>query len=158
MNPATYYSAHFSKREMRVSDTAARLGIDNTPPSEVEKNLVRLCRTVLEPLRARFGPYRITSGYRAPTLNFAIGGSKTSVHPRGCAADGEPLDASITHKEVVDFLIASDIPFDQVILEFNQWVHVGIADEGKEPRREALMIFDGTGYLPYDPNDPRVLR
>lgn len=51
----------------------------------------------------------------------------------------------------------SDIPYDQLILEYGRWVHMAIAREGAEPRRELLMIFEQGHYLPFDENDPRVV-
>lgn len=156
MSPG-YYSEHFTKLEMRASDTAARKGIDNTPPPEVEADLRVLCAGYLEPLRARFGPVRITSGFRCPELNAEIGGSSSSAHMDGRAADLQPLQAGVTLRHVTDWIVASWLPFDQVIFEYGGWVHLGIAREGQAPRRQALMIFRGSGYLPYDPDDARVI-
>lgn len=156
-------SPHFTLRELVASQTATRQGIDNTPSMEVEGNLSRLCNQVLERIRFRFGPVRVTSGYRCRELNAAIGGSVTSAHMDGRAADFESVDTRVSHRAIVDWVVAEmrahqyPLPVDQVIYEYEDgWVHVGIAEAGKEPRREALMIFKGTGYLPYDPRDPRV--
>lgn len=151
-----YYSEHFSRLEMRASDTAARRGWPNTPPPAAEANLERLCRDYLEPLRDHFGPIRVTSGYRSPELNAAIGGSRSSAHCQGRAGDLQVLDPAVALREVVEWVTRSRLDYDQVIYEFGAWVHFGIAAEGNRPRRQALMIFKGSGYLLYDPADPRV--
>ncbi len=151
-----YYSPHFSRVEMIASDTAARRGILNLPPLWVQQNLQRLCLEVLEPIRAEFGPVRVTSGYRCIELNKLIGGSESSAHMRGQAADLQFPDPSISMKAVVEWLRTSGLPIDQVIFEFGAWVHVGIADIDKRPRHERLMIFAGSRYLPFNPDDPRV--
>lgn len=152
---AGWYSPHFAKREMYASEMAARKGIDNTPPPFVEANLSVLCSGFLENIRARFGPIRVTSGFRCTELNAAIGGSTTSAHMDGRAADLQPLEAGVTLRQVVDWLIASPMEWDQVIHEANAWVHIGIAGPGQKPRRQALMYFVGDGYFPYDPGDSR---
>lgn len=152
---ATHYSPHFTRREMRASETAARLMIDNTPPPEAEKNLERLCVDFLEPIRAAFGPIRVTSGYRCVDLNASIGGSLTSAHTDGRAADFEPL-AGATLRSVMEWLMRSALMFDQVIYEYGAWIHLGIAREGRKPRRQALMIFRANRYEQFNPHDPRV--
>ena len=81
-------STNFRLGEFTRSDTAKRLGIENECSSvEQVLNLAYLCHMVLQPLRDRFGPIRITSGYRCPELNRAVGGVKNSQHMRGEAAD-----------------------------------------------------------------------
>jgi zinc D-Ala-D-Ala carboxypeptidase len=122
MTPLT---EHFTKEELTHSQTAARLGIDNTPPAAVFQNLVRLCDEILEPLRNAISrPLIVSSGYRCPALNLAVKGSKNSDHLRGLAADvtapGMDLD------ELADKVrtLAPYIPLKQCIKEFGQWVHV----------------------------------
>ena len=81
-------SEHFELAEFLVSETAARRGISNEPTPEVIENLRRLCQSVLEPLRVKLArPVVITSGYRSLALNRAVGGSPTSHHMQGRAAD-----------------------------------------------------------------------
>ena len=81
-------SKNFRLSEFTRSDTAKRLGIVNECSSvEQVLNLAYLCHTVLQPLRDRFGPIRINSGYRCPELNKAVGGVANSQHMRGEAAD-----------------------------------------------------------------------
>ena len=119
-------SDNFTLAEMTKSQTAKRLGIDNTPTPEQLENLIELCNKVLQPLRDAIGPIRISSGLRVPALNKAIGGSKTSQH---CAINGAAADIDVEdNKKVFDY-IKDNIQFDQLIWEFgdeNQpdWVHV----------------------------------
>ena len=81
-------SEHFELAEFLVSETAARRGIANEPTPEIIDNLRRLCQLVLEPLRVKLvRPVVITSGYRSLALNRAVGGSPTSHHRQGRAAD-----------------------------------------------------------------------
>lgn len=142
-------SPHFALAEFAVSDTAARRGIDNTPPGHVIPALTRTALG-LEAVRVRLGtaPITITSGYRSLPLNRLIGSRDSSQHVLGEAADficprfGTP-------KEIVAALRDSGIPFDQLILEFAGkgagWVHVSFTDN---PRRMALEIdSQGTRLL-----------
>ena len=81
-------SNNFRLSEFTRSDTAKRLGIENECSSmEQVLNLAYLCHMVLQPLRDKFGPIRINSGYRCPELNRAVGGASNSQHLRGEAAD-----------------------------------------------------------------------
>ena len=142
-------TTHFSLSEFVVSQTAERLGIDNTPPEIVVERLTTLCETILEPARAALGPIRISSGYRCDALNKRIGGSSTSAHVLGYAADVVPLEA--TKKELSRWVNAN-VGFDQIILEFGvrsmdgepAWIHLS-ADP--RMRHQVLRIFDGShGY------------
>lgn len=134
-------SAHFTLEEFIDSQTAARKGIDNTPPPEVMDRLHRTA-TGLELVRNLLqAPILISSGYRSPELNAAVGGSKNSQHMTGEAVDftcpgfGPPA-------KVVQSIVQSIIPFDQVIVEFGRWVHISFA---MQPRKMALVIdADGT--------------
>ena len=141
-------SAHFSLAELCVSSTAARLQISNLPTSTAHRaNLAWLAGTVLEPLRALCGnvPITVTSGYRSLAVNTAIGGSATSDHMQGLAAD---LYVSGLSNEDVAVLLAgpggASIPFDQVIVERHTGhLHIGA---GPRQRRELLETSDGTTY------------
>jgi hypothetical protein len=146
-------SEHFTLDEMILSQTAARKGIDNTPSAEIVANLKVMAAT-LEEIRALLGaPILISSGYRSPALNKAVGGSKKSAHMLGLAADFTAPGFG-TVLQVAKKIAASDIAFDQVIYEFGSWVHVGLRVEA--PRREKLSIFTGTGYLPGIVSKPPV--
>jgi zinc D-Ala-D-Ala carboxypeptidase len=133
-------SENFSLEELTASETAARKGIDNTPSEEVINNLKRLA-AALQEVRALLNHRAIlvSSGYRSPELNQAVGGSATSDHCKGLAADficpsyGTPND-------IVRAIAASGLSFKQVIREFDKWVHLAIEEEGQEPRKQALII------------------
>lgn len=149
------YTPHFSVREMQASEAAARYNIDNRLPPQMEGNMLRLCG-MLETVRARFGPLRVTSGYRAPRLNALIAGSPTSAHMDGRAADFQPLDPDLSLRDVALWIASSKLEVDQLIYEFGAWLHLGIARHGETPRRQALMIFKGGRYEPFNPKDLRV--
>lgn len=142
-------SPHFALSEFCVSDTAARRGIDNTPPGHVIPALERTALG-LEAVRVRLGtaPITITSGYRSLPLNRLIGSRDSSQHVMGEAADficprfGSPA-------KIVAALLDSGIPYDQLILEYSGpsgggWVHISFADN---PRGHALEI-DANGTRP----------
>ena len=139
-------SPHFTLAEL--TRTSHRT-IDNTPPADVVLYLRKLCLVLLEPVRAEFGPLWVTSGYRCPELNRAIGGSKTSAHMSGCAADLVPMRGVLTI-EIVRWVSQSDLPFDQAIDEHSStanWVHLGMKRNGR-PRRQCLTMRGGA-YFPF---------
>lgn len=118
---------HFTMGEMMRSDTAARKGINNKCTKEDAERLKKLIENVLDPLREAYGkPIVVNSGYRCPALNKAVGGSKTSDHMKGCAADihGTP-NTKAENKRLFELVKSLDLPFDQLIDEKNlSWVHV----------------------------------
>ncbi len=111
-------SEHFRLSEFTRSATAIRNGIDNTPSIEDIEALQSLCINVLEPLRRRFGVIRITSGYRSPKLNSVIGGSRTSQHMFGEAADIHVGNREVALK-FYNFIM-HNIVFDQMLLEMRK--------------------------------------
>lgn len=125
----TQLSTNFSLKEFTKSDTATRKGLDNTPTPEVIVNLQTLVNEIVQPLRNSYDKIvTINSGYRSPEVNASVGGSKTSDHCKGMAADIEIEGES-------NFDLAQHIvdtyKFTQVILEFytqgvldSGWVHV----------------------------------
>jgi len=119
------------------------------PPIEVVDNLRRLCVDILQPYRDVIGvPITITSGYRPPKLNEMIGGSTTSAHMDGRAADF--YVAGKSPFEVAEAIRDMDLPYDQLIHEFGRWVHVGISREEDDIRQQDLtaMLGDkGTMYV-----------
>jgi len=139
-----FITPHFTLSEMTVSQTAARAGLDNTPSPEVISNLRLLCQA-LEHVRALFAsPVIISSGYRSPTVNARVGGARNSQHISGLAADFTVI--GIANREVIRRVSESVVAFDQLILEFDNWVHLSVS--ATAPRREVLTIRKGTGYLP----------
>ena len=142
-------SAHFSLDEFVTSETAARMGRAIEPSEDDLRNLTRLCVTVLEPLRIDLRrPIHITSGLRPPWLNQAIGGSKSSAHMDGRAADIQVT--GMTPLEVCQRVVALGLPVDQVIHEFGSWCHVGIAKADEQPRRELLTARVVSGKTVYE--------
>jgi hypothetical protein len=138
-------STHFSLAEFTHSQTAARLGIDNKAPAQLMPALQRTAEG-LERVRDLLGgkPIIVSSGYRSPSLNKAIGSKPTSQHTTGqavdftCPAFGAP-------REIVAALVGSGIQYDQCLLEFSAWVHLSFADK---PRGQTLII-DKTGTKPW---------
>lgn len=132
-------SANFHLDEFVTSQTAARRGIDNTPSPEVIKRLRNTAKG-LERVRAVLGkPILISSGYRSPALNKAVGGSATSDHINGDAADfispgfGTPI-------AICRAIVAAGIKFDQLIEENGRWVHIGF---GPRMRGQILTMRNG---------------
>lgn len=154
-------SEHFSLEELTITQHRE---IDNSPTPEIVVRLSVLATSFLEPIRAKWGRLMVTSGYRSPALNAAIGGSsKTSAHMLGCAADLIPLDKPPdvdleTHiaSMVLWLRDQSGLQFDQAISEINavghRWLHVGIA-VAHPPRRQCLTMHPDptTGEPIYSP-------
>lgn len=137
-------SPHFTLQELTDSPSAAKAGIDNTPGHDALANLQRLCQ-LLESVRTLVGaPLIISSGYRCPALNQLIGGVESSAHVRGLAADFSV--PGLSPRQVVQLIVDSDLVFDQVILEFDRWVHLGLSEVA--PRRQVLTLRKGSGYQP----------
>lgn len=127
----TRLTQHFTLEELTASSTANAKGIDNTPTKAVVACLTELCEEVLEPLRQAYGkPIHISSGYRSPKLNKAVGGASTSQHLYGQAADITCMTDSVSgNKELFDVaqrLIANGtIKVGQLIDEYGyNWVHI----------------------------------
>ena len=132
-------SNHFTLKEFTVSETADKLGIDNSlcvaSDTYIVSNLEMLCRFTLEPIRKFLGcPVRVSSGYRCKRLNMEVGGSPTSDHCNGLAADIYFDDFAKKWYEVVMLLITSAIPFDQLIV-YKNFLHIGV---GAAMRRQVL--------------------
>ena len=147
-----YLTKNFSYQEMIKSYTADRLGISNDATREHVINLVNLCNFILQPVRDEFGPIRINSGYRSPALNKAVGGSKTSQHCNGEAADFE--SSRISNPELA-LWISKYLDFDQLILEFydgkdphSGWVHCSYKMDGSN-RGSTLTALRVKGKTQY---------
>lgn len=123
---------YFTLEEMISSPTARRLGIDNTPGERHKMNLLALVKNVLDPLREAWGaPIIVTSGYRSIRLNSYVGGARMSQHVNGQAADIRTLsDKPADNRKLRDLLIRLNLPFDQLIDEFNcDWLHVSFNEQ-----------------------------
>lgn len=141
-------SPHFDLAEMSHSDVALRLGLDNTPNDAAVAELGRLCELGLEPVRWLLGtPLHINSGFRSPEVNKAIGGAVTSAHMEGRAADFVPAEMEL--HQAFDTIARTRIPFDQLILECGAWIHLGMAKQGSEPRRQVMKAEGGPGHWVY---------
>lgn len=130
---------YFTIPELCYSATARARGIDNRPGPDVERNLRELTDKVLDPLRRAWGkPLTVNSGYRCPELNCAVGGSKSSHHMRGMAADittGNRVDNRRLFQLVQDL----GLPFTQLIDESNfAWIH--ISHDPADLRRQILKL------------------
>lgn len=136
-------SPHFTLEELTVSTTAARKGWDNTPSATEKTNLIRVA-LLLEQVRALFNlPIVVNSGYRSKIVNDYIGSKDTSQHRIGCAAD--ITIPGKTPKQIVEAIVKSDIPYDQVIQEFDSWVHISVPDTASRPPRKQALIIDRNG-------------
>lgn len=140
----TRLTTNFSLEEMIHSDTAVRKGIDNSPSANEFASLMRTAQG-LEKVRALFlAPVVVSSGYRCPELNKLVGGQIASQHQLGEAADFT-IPAFGTPALIVSKLIKSNVDYDQLILEFDRWVHISFS---VAPRRQALII-DAKGTRPW---------
>ena len=141
----------FTLEEMLHSDYAAAHGIDNIPANleEVTANLKALCENVLQGIRDYFNkPVTVSSGYRSPALNAAIGGQPTSQHLTGQAAD--IVIDGISNETIFSWVRESPLPFDQLIVEqkgeLHQWIHISFDSAKDIQRRECLRSPDGKRY------------
>ena len=148
-------TANFSLAEMTKSETALRFGLDNEPNDEQLANLVALCENVLQPVRDHFGKgVKVNSGLRTPEVNAKVGGSKTSDHCKGMAADVEI--PTVANADLAQFIIDSGMDFRQLILEFytpgipdSGWVHISYNPaDNKKQVLTATKQNGKTVYLP----------
>ena len=150
----TQLTANFSLHEMCKSETALRMGFDNTPDEEATENLRLLCEKVLQPVRDHFGKgVKVNSSYRSPESNAAVGGSKTSDHCRGMAADIEI--PGVANADLAQWIM-DNLDYTQLILEFytpgipdSGWVHVSYDPNNlKKQELTATKVAGKTQYLP----------
>jgi len=138
---------------MTRSDTATRLGLNNTPDEKTIDNLKTLCEKVLQPVRDHYGKtVTVTSGFRSSETNQAIGGSKSSDHVRGQAADIEI--PGVPNAELAQW-ITDNLEYTQLILEFytpgipdSGWVHVSYDPSNlKKQELTAMKVAGKTQYV-----------
>ena len=140
-------SPNFTLEELTASQIAERRGLDNTPNATAIANLTRLA-ALLEQVRAVIGkPIIVTSGYRSPEVNLAIGSTNKSQHPLGCAADFKV--SGMTTKQVVEACIKADIPYHQIIEEFGSWTHISVPNTPSETPKKQALIIDRQGTRPF---------
>ena len=135
-------SQHFTLHELLASQTATRKGITEQfdPPPEILENLRLLSENLLEKLRVinNNQPLHISSGYRCPRLNKAIGGVKNSQHMQGQAADVD-FGSKAANKSFFEKIKRSDLVFDQLLNEFDfAWVHISLKKDNN--RMQVLDI------------------
>jgi hypothetical protein len=139
---------YFTIAELSNSATAKKRGLDNTPSQAVVANLTKLVDNVLDPLREAWGrPITVSSGYRSPNLNVAVGGVKNSQHVQGQAAD-LVAGSRAENKSLFELILKLKLPFDQLIYEKGnaqgpQWIHVSYAATN---RRQVLPRDIATKY------------
>ena len=144
MNPQDKLSEHFTYEELTRSDAAVRLGIENTPNDAEIENLKRLAALLEEVKKAVGGkPVMINSGFRSKPVNDAVGSKDTSQHRLGCAADLRV--PGMKPREVVEACIAAQVPFDQIILEFDSWTHISVPNTPQMQARGQKLIIDKQG-------------
>jgi hypothetical protein len=141
-----------SLKELLFSETATRLGIDNTPTDQILINLQTLIYEVITPIINQFNDIKITSGFRSKELCKAIGSSITSQHCLGMAVDCEVL--GVPNKELADWVV-NNLEYDQVILEFwekdkinSGWVHISYNKENN--RKMYLRAYKANGRTVYE--------
>ena len=150
----TQLTKNFSLAELTKSETALRHDMDNTPGAAEIANLTELAGKVLQPVRDHFGKgVKVNSGFRHPEVNAKVGGSKTSDHCKGQAADIEI--PGVPNAELAEW-IKDNLEFRQLILEFytpgipdSGWVHVSFVDGDKKKQVMTATKQNGkTVYLP----------
>jgi len=150
----TQLTANFSLHELSKSETALRMGLDNTPDDEATENLRQLCENVLQKVRDHYGKgVKVNSAYRSPESNAAVGGSKTSDHCKGMAADIEI--PGVANADLAQWIM-DNLEYTQLILEFytpgipdSGWVHVSYDPNNlKKQELTATKVAGKTQYLP----------
>ena len=137
-------SPNFSLEELTRSEAAARNGWDNTPNDQELENLKRLAG-LLQDVKAAVGgkPVLINSGFRSKLVNDAVGSKDTSQHRLGCASDLRV--PGMTPRQVVEACIEAQVPFDQIILEFDAWTHISVPNTPDAAPRGSKLIIDRQG-------------
>jgi hypothetical protein len=145
---------NFSLHELTKSETALRMGFDNTPGEAEIEALRLLCEKVLQPVRDHYGKgVKVNSGYRSPESNAAVGGSKTSDHCKGMAADIEI--PGVANAELAQWIM-DNLEYTQLILEFytpgipdSGWCHISYDPANlKNQELTATKVAGKTTYLP----------
>lgn len=141
----TQLSVHFSLDELTHTDHRQ---FDNTANPQETANLIRLAG-LLEDVKITLGskPVMVNSAFRSKQVNDAVGSKDTSQHRIGCAADIRV--PNMTPDEVVRAVIAADLPFDQIIREFDRWTHISVPNTPSDKPRKQALIIDKAGTRPF---------
>lgn len=148
---------NFHMSELVRSTTAAKRGVNNEPSEQHKKNLIEATKNLFQPTRDALGsPIIVSSGYRSPALNRAVGGSSTSAHSHGFAIDFTCPSYGNTRK-IAEFLVKhfkeKGIKYDQIILEFpdssGSWVHLGYKNGAGRQRCQVLTAKRINGRTKY---------
>ena len=140
-------SEHFTLEELTYSDIAKRHSLDNNPDKFSIANLTRVAE-LLENVRALFNqPIRINSAYRSIIVNSLLGSKPTSQHCIGCAADIH-IDG-LTPDQIVNRIVNSTIQYDQLIREYDSWVHISVPNSEGYIFRKNVLIIDKNGTRNY---------
>ena len=136
---------HFTLEELTTTEHRE---LSNEPNETERTNLVRLA-IFLEQVKDLLDgkPVMVNSAFRSKAVNDAVGSKDSSQHRVGCAADLRV--PGMTPDEVVKAVIASDLPFDQVIREFDRWTHISIPNSPELTPRKQALIIDKQGTRPY---------
>ena len=149
-------SEHFTLDELTTTNNSALRAKNREDAMAHVEKLQQICTVLLEPIRKKWGPIRVTSGYRGPALNAATkGASPTSQHSLAEAADIVPNVAPL--EDVMAWIVKeSGIPYGQVILEKRggpswQWIHISLGAPFRDKKKcgQAMICPDGKTYLPY---------
>ena len=146
-------SKNITYKEAIYSNTAKRLGIKNEPNDEQLGNMLTIAEMIFQPLRSYVGgPIKITSFFRSPALNKAIGGAPSSQHCQGNAMDLDDVFGYKTNAEMFMY-IKENLDFDQLIWEFGNdknpsWIHVSYVD-AQQNRNRCLQAYKKNGKTKY---------
>lgn len=158
LSPETLIAPNFRWHELVRSEAASRLGLNNEPGEFETENLISVVGHIAQPVRSHFElPVVITSGYRSPAVNSAIGGYQESQHVEGEALDFHVV--GVDHFTVARW-IAESLSFDQLILEYvdetglEGWIHCSYRRTGRNRREVRLARRTITGKTVY----PVILR
>ena len=134
-------SDNFALEEFINSPTANKYNIDNTPNEQVKNNIIQLVKNILQPIREEWNkPITVNSGYRCKALNDKVGGSKTSQHLRGDAADittGNVSDNKKLFHLIIDMCQQKKVTYGQLIDEYGyKWLHISNPIPGHKPNQD----------------------
>jgi zinc D-Ala-D-Ala carboxypeptidase len=145
-------SKNFVLSEIIRSNTAKRLGIKNEPTKKHMEGIQRIITNLVQPMRDSIGPIRISSGYRNPELNRAIGGSSSSQHCKGEALDLQFWqNGKMMNELIYEWVLDSGLEFDQMINEFDfAWIHISLKkNKNRKDVLEAYKDEDGDTKYKY---------